>query len=158
MPRKRKDTRTLMTETITVVGVEAPSKDNQPFQITLGDGRKVATWNEDIAAEAMRLDDDEEAEALIGTKSTPRGTNHYLNSLNGIRDKRKPAASGSGGSGSAPARGQDPTIGNQWAIGRALELLRDSGEEFAFPLDEATTTKVRQTAETLVALRDTLKS
>src|SRR6266496_1491398 len=135
-------------ETITVTDVDSPAAAGKPYLIKLEDGRELATWNEDIAKEAFQ-NKGEEAKATIGTKVNGSFTNHYLNAINDVKDKKPARAKAS--SARVQAGTRDPQvqerIARQWAYGRAVELLVGSGEDFTFPLDSATLSGLSETAQ-----------
>lgn len=152
-----------MAETLTL-GIEDVSGPNENgyFTVTFTEGDHeypdASTSNEEIRDAAFQARGTE-AEVTIGVTQKGTYTNRYLNAVNGVRDKPKAAKAKSTG-GTRSSGGDDArqkTIAGQWAVGRATELLIASGATFAQPLDSDDLAKIKETAESLLALRAALK-
>ena len=144
-------------ETVTVKDVGEPNSYGYR-EIFLEDGRKASTKDEDIAKAAFAKRG-EPVEAFITTSKKGNFTNTYLNMIDGVGSTKPPARSGrssssTNGGGRTPA--ENKAIAQQWAIGRAVELLAASGAEFDFPLDTVVEQAILSTAQKLLDLRTQL--
>ena len=137
-------------ETITVTTVSGPNERGW-YKVALGDGRETDTKDEKIVQAARKAAaEGAEVEAKINESKRGKFTTLYLNELAGVGEERP---TGAAKTPSTPGRsygGKDQAtqdrINHQWALGRAVELLMASGEEFTLPLDDATKSKLETTA------------
>lgn len=142
-------------ETVKVRDVEKTSTGW--YEITLEDDDRVISTKNQAMADAAFASRGTEVEVEINEviKSTEKGTftNRYLNKFGDMSDSKPKSAPRSGGrpsgGGARPEKNQE-AIRKQWAFGRALELLRDSEEEYSFPLSTEDFAKVTKQAEALL--------
>jgi hypothetical protein len=119
------------------------------YEITLEDDRTISTKNQAMA-DAAFASRGTEVEVEINEVQKGTYTNRYLNKFGDIGDTKPKSAPRSGGGGARPEKNQE-AIRKQWAFGRALELLRDSQEEYSFPLSTEDFQKVQLQADALLA-------
>lgn len=139
-------------ETVTVKDVEKNSAGW--YEITLeNDDRTVSTKNQKLA-DAAFASRGTPVEAEINSRKNGSFENHYLNKFGDVSDTR---AGGNGGGRPRSGGGKSPqeqnTIAQQWAIGRAVELLLGSEEAIAFPLNDEQLSALQMTAQSLFTLR-----
>lgn len=132
-------------ETVTIKDVKKNERDW--YEITLeGDDRVLATKDEDLVKAATAAIGGSPVAVEVNTRVKGTYTNHYIVSVDGVKEKSRPRVSGSGpaltrsASPRTSGGGRDPEtqerIARQWAYGRAIELLMASEQEFSFPLDQ----------------------
>ena len=128
-------------ETVRIKDVKKNERDW--YEITLeGDDRVLATKDEDLVKAATAAIGGSPVAVEVNTRVKGTYTNHYIVSVDGVKEAARPRATGP----SRPAAprtsggGRDPEtqerIARQWAYGRAIELLMASDQEFSFPLDK----------------------
>ena len=150
-----------MAETTTVVVKDVEPTTNGWKKITFEDGTDASTKSQAVADAAFAARGSE-VEAVIGTVVNGKYTNRYLNEIAGVSDGGGPRrGSGSARKEAAPSgggrsAGEQNTIGNQWAVGRAVELLIGSGVEFEFPLTGEVESQLAELAGKLRTMRDLL--
>ena len=111
----------MATETVTIEEVDGPNA-NGFYEVTLGDGRKASTKDDDIAQAAFAVRGGE-AEVSLGTQTKGKFTNIYLNEVNGVRGAApKRTASKRSATPDSGSPDRDARIAAQWALGRATEL------------------------------------
>lgn len=146
-----------MAETIEVTVKDVSEPNSNGFrEITFEDAEPASTKS-DAVAEAAFQSRGTKVEAVIAETKRGKFTNRYLNAIAGVDDgggpKRGNGSRASSTTGRRSGGGRSPEeqdrIARQWAIGRAVELLIGSGEEFTLPLEGEQLQRVLTTADSL---------
>ena len=142
-------------ETVKIADVKKNARDW--YEISLdGDDRVLATKDSklaDVANASIGAD----VEVVVNSRPNGNYTNHYLQEIGGVKETRSPRAAGSASRPAGKSPEVQADIAKQWALGRAVETLMASSEDFGFPLSPPVLEALTKQAQAFLDARGNLK-